>query len=64
MKNRHILLTTMLVLFCFVFTTSSCSRKVGCPAKENLTAETNKKGEYKRSKSKQHLFSKKMRRKN
>ncbi len=40
---------------------ASCHRKSGCPATENLKPKTNRKGEYKRSKSKSKLFPKKMR---
>lgn len=41
-------------------TTSSCHRKSGCPASENLRPKTNRKGEFKHSKSKSGLFPKKM----
>lgn len=56
-----------LIVFSFIafssVTTMSCNRRAGCPAQENITAKTNRKGELKNKRGKQHLFSKKMRRK-
>ncbi len=51
----------LIALFAFL-SSSSCARGAGCPAQSDITAKTNKKGELKRKKGQQHLFSKKMRR--
>jgi len=42
----------------FISTTTSCSKKTGCPANENLTAKTNRKGEFKKSKTSSGLLPK------
>ncbi len=66
MKNRASFLKICLFLAFSAFmisSTSSCARGVGCPAQDNITAKTNKKGQLKGKKGKQHLFSKKMRKK-
>jgi len=60
---RHILFAlsiATLVLFTTA-STSSCSRKSGCPAYEELHAKKNKRGELKNKKGKSELFSKKTR---
>ncbi len=46
----------ILIIF-FAFGLFSCSPKVGCPAQENLQAETNRKGEFKSGRGKSALFS-------
>jgi len=43
-----------------IFLVPGCQRKSGCPSTENLRPKTNRKGEFKRSKSKSGLFPKKM----
>jgi len=43
-----------------IFLAPGCHRKSGCPATENLRPKTNRKGEFKHSKSKSGLFPKKM----
>lgn len=40
--------------------TSACGRKSGCPMNENAHVQPNKKGKYKKSKSKSGLFPKDM----
>ncbi len=52
----------ILALLCWFATAplTSCSKKVGCEASESLKPKTNKKGEFKRSKSSSGLYSKKM----
>ncbi len=65
MKNQgKILKIFLFVAFSAFLFSSSCARGAGCPAQSDITAKTNKKGELKRKKGKQHLFSKKMRRNN
>ncbi len=50
------------ILLIALVTLPSCGRKSGCPSTENLRPKTNRKGEFKRSKSKSGLFDKKMNR--
>ncbi|MEL7121476.1 MAG: hypothetical protein AAFO07_18660 [Bacteroidota bacterium] len=54
----------LILLLSVASVSSSCSKKVGCPAQESLKAQTNKRGELKNKKGKSNLFDKKMRRKN
>ncbi len=49
-----------LCLFALAAIAPSCSKKSGCPANESLKPKTNKKGEFKRSKSQSGLFPKKV----
>lgn len=65
MKNpTKVLEICLFIAFSAFLFTSSCARGAGCPAQSGITAKTNKKGKLKGKKGKQHLFSKKMRRKN
>jgi hypothetical protein len=48
-------------LFFLGISSSSCSKKSGCPMNENAHVQPNKKGKYKKSKSKSGLFPKDMR---
>ncbi|NRB46270.1 MAG: hypothetical protein HRU41_01260 [Saprospiraceae bacterium] len=45
------------------FTTSSCSRKTGCPTAENVQVKTNRKGELPTRRGNSSLFPKQMRKK-
>lgn len=65
MKNptKFLKICLFLAFSAFMINTSSCARGVGCPAQDNITTKTNKKGQLKGKKGKLHLFSKKMRKK-
>jgi len=47
----------------FVTTTTSCAKKVGCAAENNVGPKTNKDGTLKLKRGKSALFSKKQKRK-
>lgn len=52
------------LIFCFsstVLTSTSCSKKTGCPVNENAGAKPDKNGNYGTKRGKSNLFPKKMR---
>lgn len=59
-KSSKYLVFALGLLF-FGISNSSCSKKTGCPMNENAHVQPNKKGKYKKSKSKSGLFPKDMR---
>jgi hypothetical protein len=59
MKRTQIL-TFLVFLFAIVALSPACSKKSGCPANESLKPQTNKKGQFKKTKTQSGLFSKKM----
>ena len=61
LKSSKFLILVFGLLF-LGFSNSSCGRKSGCPMNENAHVQPNKKGNYKKSKSKSGLFPKDMRR--
>ncbi len=50
-------------LFALLISITSCNRKAHCPAYDNVHTKTDKKGQFKKSKTKSNLFPKKMRKK-
>ena len=63
MKKVLAILGCCLFFSLLVSTTSSCSRKVGCPAIENAHVKTDKKGRLPTKGGNSALFPKNMRRK-
>jgi len=60
LKSPKYIILALCLLF-LGFSSSSCGRKSGCPMNENAHVQPNKKGKYKKSKSKSGLFPKDMR---
>ena len=60
MKKLSFMPFLLLTAFLFVLSTTSCSRGYGCKMNENAHAQPNKKGNYKKSKTKSGLFPKGM----
>lgn len=58
MKKFSALFIFLFLASFFVFSTSSCSRGYGCKMNENAHVQPNKKGKYKRSKTRSGLFPK------
>lgn len=53
----------VLTFACFMLiSNSSCNRGTGCPINENAHVQPNKKGDYKKSKTRSGLFPKKYKR--
>jgi len=50
-------------LFALLISITSCNRKAHCPAYDNVHTKTDKKRQFKKSKTKSNLFPKKMRKK-
>lgn len=61
MKRILLLLSFFLVLSLISTSTSSCSRKTGCPVNENVHVKPNRKGKLPTKGGKSRLFPKKMR---
>jgi hypothetical protein len=59
MKKLPTLLILVFASFLLV-STSSCNRGTGCPINENAHIQPNKKGKYKKSKTRSGLFPKGM----
>jgi hypothetical protein len=60
MKKFPALFIFMLIATFLVFSTTSCSRGYGCKINENAHVQPNKKGNYKKSKTRSGLFPKGM----
>ncbi|HFA49231.1 MAG TPA: hypothetical protein ENJ95_09465 [Bacteroidetes bacterium] len=60
MKKNSALLVFLFSACLLLLTTPSCSRKTGCPINEKAHVQPNKKGEYKKSKTRSGLFPKGM----
>ncbi len=61
--KKKIFILLLLVAFLFGGSTlSSCNRGTGCPINENAHVKPNKKGEYKKTRTRSGLFPKNMRR--
>ena len=58
MKKYSALFAIVLFASFFVFSTTSCSRGYGCKINENAHVQPNKKGNYKKSKTRSGLFPK------
>ena len=58
MKKFSALFIFLFLASFFVMSTSSCSRGYGCKMNENAHVQPNKKGKYKRSKTRSGLFPK------
>jgi hypothetical protein len=64
MKFPRYLGIFLFLLFAISITAPACSKKSGCPATESLKPQTNRKGEFKKSKKSQSgLFPSKMKKK-
>ncbi len=61
MKNSFSFLLLLLLLVVAAGTTSSCNRKTGCPAYQEVHAKTGKDGKLTTKKGSSNLFPKKMR---
>lgn len=61
MKKLIYSLTFLLFLSMTVTTSTSCNRGYGCPANENVGANTDRKGQLSTKKGKSNLFPKKVR---
>jgi len=59
MRKYLLLIGLCIASATFVLTTSSCNRKVGCPANEAAHVKPNRKGELPTSGGKSRLFPKK-----
>ena len=57
MKKLPALLVLVMASF-FLLSTSACNRGTGCPINENAHVQPNKKGDYKKSKTRSGLFPK------
>ena len=61
MKKILFFLSFFFVLSMIGTTSSSCSRKTGCPVNENVHVKPNRKGKLPSKRGKSQLFPKKMR---
>lgn len=57
MKKLSLLLTLVFAAS-FLVSTTSCNRGTGCPINENAHVQPNKKGNYKKTKTRSGLFPK------
>ena len=60
MKKSMISLAFGTAAFVFLLTASSCNRGSGCPMNDSAHVQPDKKGNYKKSKTKSGLFPKKV----
>ena len=63
MKQKITLLFFIITILSFSVGTTSCNRDAHCPAYNNVHTKTDKKGRFKKSKTKSNLFPKSMRKK-
>lgn len=61
MQKFYLYISLIAILFVTASTTSSCSRKTGCPASEAAHVQPNRKGKYPSNKGSSNLFPKKVR---
>lgn len=61
MRKKIIHYSIIFFLSAFVLTSYSCSKKTGCPINEKANVKPDKKGNYKKKKTKSGLFPKNMR---
>lgn len=63
MKQKFTILLFIIAIVTCSLGTTSCNRDAYCPAYNNVHTKTDKKGKFKKSKSKSNLFPKSMRKK-
>ncbi len=61
MKKNILIYFFGIILIGFAMTSSSCSKKVGCPVNENVNAKSGKNGKMSKRRGNSNLFPKKMR---
>jgi hypothetical protein len=62
--RKFLPILSLLVFAILLIPAQSCSRKSGCPANEDATVKTNKKGELPTASGRSQLFPKNMRKRN